>query len=416
MSRPTLQTILDGINGLAHLSSVPEVATMGIEALLGDARPIISHLSGKESMVFPTHFRPSVGMRLPGTDYVLTKALTTTGLSTLWHAEQCIWPDPRRLMRPVVVKFIMLAGMEQKKKAVILKRARREAKVAGYLVNHPGIVELYHSDVLYDENGEPVAVVLVYEDHDCDLEALGKALGHRFPLRLARHLILQTCQALAYAHNPHVGVTSRDIKPANILIALAPGKRRASAESGSVEGGHSGGGDPLGRCNAKLTDFGLARESDPDALDATLTHGGMLGTVMFMPPEQAKGRHVNASDVYSLGETWKYVLTGRLPFHTESFHPNGNEILTLLLQGKTPTPLRELLPEAAYLPQAMIEVFDGMTVFEPSKRLDIEECIMQFEEMQIPRDPPNPLAQTMALAAIESGQTSDGSDDDYDSK
>src|SRR5256885_15683284 len=99
----------------------------------------------------------------------------------------------------------------------------------------------------------------------------------------------QLCQALQHSHEK--GIIHRDLKPSNLMV-LADG-------------------------TVKLTDFGIAKDTDVTALTA---QNVTVGTAAYMSPEQCKGeRSLSAkSDLYSMGVMFYELLTGRKPFIAES--------------------------------------------------------------------------------------------------
>lgn len=108
---------------------------------------------------------------------------------------------------------------------------------------------------------------------------------------------LQVTEALIAIHR--CGLVHRDIKPENLM--------RVPLEKGFV---------------VKVIDFGVARWSD-GASHSELTFGGFVGTPAFASPEQVRGEPVDIrSDIYSLGATLFYLLTGRLLFDTRSSRPD----------------------------------------------------------------------------------------------
>lgn len=186
------------------------------------------------------------------------------------------------LDRPVALKTVhpeILADPQW------LGRFRVEAAVAAGL-QHPNIVQVHE---ILEVRSIPVLVMELVE---------GKDLTHRVEAqapspREATRLLAEVCEALEYAHGH--GVIHRDIKPGNILIGLD--------------------GVP------KLTDFGLAVRPDrmpAGAMDAE----GVVGTPAYMAPEQARGENravTNRSDVYALGATLYFALTGQPPFRGSTF-------------------------------------------------------------------------------------------------
>jgi serine/threonine-protein kinase len=147
-------------------------------------------------------------------------------------------------------------------------------------------------------------------------------------------------EALAYAHTS--GVVHRDIKPANIMV---------------VENGR----------RVKLTDFGLARQTDNSA---TLTQEGqVLGTPFYMAPEQIDGRKTETvdgradgrSDQFSLGVVLYEMVARRKPYEGEDVR---QVMLSILLHPHPP-----LAPQAPEdIPPQAVEVIEKMIAKEPSDR------------------------------------------------
>ena len=181
------------------------------------------------------------------------------------------------LERQVAVKLLppRLADDDQMRARFV-----REAKTAARL-SHPNIVPIHSVEA----HGDIVFFVMGFVDGD----TLTQRVRRNGPLsaRDGSKLLQELAWALAYAHS--AGVIHRDVKPDNVLID------RASTR-------------------AILTDFGIAGVVD-SATSAGLVE--IVGTAQFMSPEQAAGAEVDRrSDLYSLGVTGFYALTGRLPFES----------------------------------------------------------------------------------------------------
>jgi serine/threonine protein kinase len=168
-----------------------------------------------------------------------------------------------------------------------LERFQREVRVTAAL-SHPNTVEIYD----YGRTSDGTYYYVMEYLPGLSLGELVQRHGLLPPGR-AVYLLRQVCQALREAHA--VGLIHRDIKPSNIIAA-----RR-------------GGMDDV----AKLLDFGLVRPVTT-APDADLSaHGQILGTPLFMSPEQATGdRELDPrTDIYSLGAVAYHLLSGRPPFN-----------------------------------------------------------------------------------------------------
>ena len=150
----------------------------------------------------------------------------------------------------------------------------------GRLSGHPHIVTIYD---VGEEDGQPYIVSEFMAGGD--VEALiVEADDHQLGLERAIAIADQVAQALEHTHAD--GIVHRDLKPGNIWLA----------EDGT----------------AKLGDFGLAFAASETRMT---TEGTMLGTVAYMPPEQALGKQATPqSDLYALGCALYEMVTGRPPF------------------------------------------------------------------------------------------------------
>ena len=181
-----------------------------------------------------------------------------------------------RLDRDVAFALIKTEDLDE----AGLARIRREAQAMGRLGDHPHIVTLHD---IGEENGQPYIVSQYLAGGDVE-ELLQRAEGRRLPLEQALRIADQVCGALEHAH-AH-GIIHRDLKPGNVWL--------------TADG------------TAQLGDFGLAVAPHRSRLTQA---GVMVGTVDYVPPEQALGGAPDArSDLYSLGVMLYEMLTGRPPF------------------------------------------------------------------------------------------------------
>src|SRR5207253_1791944 len=151
------------------------------------------------------------------------------------------------------------------------------------------------------------------------------------PMKLGEVLDVatQTASALAAAHA--AGIVHRDIKPENVMLR------------------HDG--------IVKVLDFGLAKLSEPPAVaggpvvdteaptraNIKTDPGVVMGTAVYMSPEQARGLQIDArTDIFSLGVVLYEMVAGRLPFDGS----NRNEIMASVLSDKEPQPLTRFSSEA----------------------------------------------------------------------
>lgn len=206
------------------------------------------------------------------------------------------------LKRPCAIKLIR-PGTQADRAA--LARFEREVRTTAKL-SHWNTIDIF--DYGHTEDGTFYYVMEYLPG--LSLADLVKRYGPLAPAR-AVHLLRQTCQALREAHN--IGLVHRDIKPANVFAAIRGGVYDV----------------------AKLLDFGLVRPVESDTADPGLTQeGGFTGTPLFMSPEQGTSQQVldPRSDIYSLGATAYFLLTGQAPF------PGSNVVQVLLAHARDPVP------------------------------------------------------------------------------
>jgi serine/threonine-protein kinase len=207
-----------------------------------------------------------------------------------------------------------------------VRRFQREAKAAAAL-SHPNIVLIYDAD----RSDDTYFIAMEYIE-GTDLARWVKETGP-LPLRQACDFIRQAALGLQHAHE--AGMVHRDIKPSNLFAAglfLNPPQSQLQRVS-AVESVPAGAGlrsagrsiPPLDRTPLpiypviKILDLGLVRlaQGDDRAADAALTQEGLvIGTPDYIAPEQAiNARSVDIrADLYSLGCTFYFLLTGRPPF------------------------------------------------------------------------------------------------------
>jgi serine/threonine protein kinase len=188
--------------------------------------------------------------------------------------------DPT-LARRVAIKTILTTTLDEATARHYEMRFMREVRAVAR-INHPNIVQVYD----YGTEQGLAYIVMEYIDGRELKDALDA--GERFSLKQVLAMTRELLEALEFAHE--AGVIHRDIKPANVML------------------------DAAGR--VKLTDFGVARITDPDADTGEATRAGaMIGTPSYMSPEQIQGQPIDRrTDVFSAGVLFYQLLTGRKPF------------------------------------------------------------------------------------------------------
>ncbi len=219
--------------------------------------------------------------RLLGGRYRIGAVLGRGGMGTVYEAVQ------ESLGRPVAVKVLHPLLSHD---ADTMARFRKEAEQAGSL-SHPHIVHVLDFGF---EPGGPAWIAM----ERLQGESLGQrisrvgVLGQGAVVTMA----LETLSALQAAHEARL--VHRDLKPDNIFLARAAGV-------GEV---------------VKVLDFGIAKLLDGGAAAALTATGMVMGTPLYMSPEQAQGRVVDArADLYSLGAVLFEALSGKPPLQADSY-------------------------------------------------------------------------------------------------
>jgi eukaryotic-like serine/threonine-protein kinase len=311
---------------------------------------------------------------LIGDRYRLDERLATGGMGDVWRATDT------SLGRTVAVKVLLPSLTDP----TFGTRFRAEARMMAAL-RHPGVVQVYDYGEGTGPDGNEVAyLVMEYVDGQPLSERLEEA--GRLPADQTMDVIARAAEALQAAHA--AGIVHRDVKPSNLL-------RRPD---GSVV----------------LVDFGIARSTTATAAGLTTTNA-VIGTAMYMAPEQASSKPVSAAtDIYALGCVAYHCLAGQPPF-------TGNSPLEIAvrhvtdeppeLPAEVPAPARELVrralakepgdrfPDAAAMAAAARGASDGRAATTVMARPPVPEP-STLEEHPGPRRPSRRVLVAVAAGVL----------------
>jgi Tol biopolymer transport system component len=304
--------------------------------------------------------------------YRILRPLGAGGMGEVYLAEDL------RLGRQVALKVLAheSAGDPDRR-----ARFEREARAVAAL-NHPGIVTIHSVE---EDAGLLFLTMEVVEGTTLSEHIPAGGMGLNDLLRIG----IPLSDAVGTAHQR--GITHRDLKPANVMVG-ADGR-------------------------VKVLDFGLAKQQAPDAFqgetavlpNAHLTEEGkILGTVAYMSPEQAQGKHVDQrSDIFSLGIVLFEMSTGRKPFTGDS----NVSVLSSILKD-TPPLVTDVRPD---LPREVSRIVKRCLAKDPEERYqtakdlrnDLKALKEDSESGELTRNVPIVTATSVGLAPPASAPARD---------
>ena len=342
-------------SGLLDVPDLPPDATDGAEV----ARALVA--AGKL-----TPFQADAVLRRRFADlrignYEILTRLGAGGMGTVFKARH------RRMKRVVALKVL---SREVASTDLFVQRFQREVETIARLT-HPNIVMAFDAD-----EGESGPFLVMEFVNGRDLASVVQSSGP-LPVADAVDRIIQAARGLEYAHAQ--GIIHRDIKPHNLMI--------------DVDG------------VVKVADLGLARIGGPGSgsggASGLTQAGSIFGTVDYMSPEQAidSGSVDARADIYSLGCTLYFLLTGQAPYA-------GGSLMGVMLKHRD-DPIPSLSAARRDVPANLDAVFARMVAKWPKERQSsMAEVIQELEQVR-PRVEVSGTATTFLLPPVASAGASD---------
>ena len=250
------------------------------------------------------------------------------------------------LQRKVALKIIKIDIAERSADA--RERFMREARAAAAL-RHENIATIHQFGMRLETGQYFYAMELI------EGETLEERVRRAGPLdaRTTIEIAQQVTSALAAAEKH--GLVHRDLKPANLMLVLPDG-----ATSNNK------------KLLVKIIDFGLAKAIHTQTDPKSLTHDRFVGTPAFASPEQFEHSALDVrSDIYSLGETLWFALTGKTPFAGRSVEEIHRA------QQSNVLPIEQL--KAAHVPSRLRSLLQSMLALEPASRPGTHELSAQLQ-------------------------------------
>lgn len=264
---------------------------------MSDAKSTFPHVKSRQKELAPG--------TVVGRNYLVVRSIGQGGMSRVYAAVN-VWTQ-----REVALKVLALPrGVEERGLARFIAEAKTSARLT-----HPNIVRVL--DLGTDERGLPFIVQELIQG-----ESLADCLVRlrRLSIATAVKIFVPILDALTMAHDH--GVVHRDVTPNNILLA-------EQATGGIVP---------------KLNDFGVAREMALEGAERITEDGTLLGTPLFMSPEQVRAQPDvdGRCDVWAVGASFYLAVTGKVPFAGNSLVELAAQII--MASPKKPSERNEKLP------------------------------------------------------------------------
>jgi serine/threonine protein kinase len=271
--------------------------------------------------------------------YRLTEPLGSGAMGTVWAGYDEV------LHRSVAIKELRVPpGVPEGEMVAMRERMMREARTLGGL-SHPNVITLY--DVVAVD-GEPYVVMELLPSRN-----LSEVIGERGRLTPGQAATVGQAMASALQAAHRAGITHRDVKPGNVLVA----------DDGRI----------------KLTDFGIARKRD----DVTMTQTGLvLGSPAYIAPEVAAGLPVTpAADLWGLGATLFAAVEARPPYDVEG---DPVKTVTAVVHDEVPR---------VRIGGPLAETISALMVKDPERRISLADVKRRLRPLvEDPEDPVLPGA------------------------
>jgi serine/threonine protein kinase len=350
------QHISRHLSACVECQKIVEAARTGPRQLSQSARSPIDPSANSAAAASPAATLPDLPPDLANhPKFKVVKTLGQGGMGTVYQAEH------RVMERQVAIKVINQSLVEHPE---ALQRFFAEVRGAAKL-QHPNIVAAYDAE----QAGSLHLLVMEYVE-GVDLASYVEPEGP-LPVEHACNFIRQA--ALGLQHAFEQGMVHRDIKPQNLMLT----------RKGQV----------------KILDFGLARLASERTKGKGLTQvGAFLGTPEYVAPEQATDASTAdiRADIYSLGCTLYFLLTGRPPFEEDTAVK-----MVLAHLEKTPTSLAKVRPE---VPVELADVVARMLAKDPAQRYQTPVEVIQALTPFCKPGQKTAMRAVAAPSAISSGQ------------